>query len=330
MSKRINYPKNRKRKLTFEERMKKAEEETKGFTNVQYKYDEYFEITCPFCGKRFLVDFDELHSRAKREGNKRNKIAGCCSRSCSAKFDTEHRLKQANENAIKKYGSIEAKNAYVFQKSKEGIEKKYGSYSNFMKNVSKKGRETYFKKTGYSHNMRNPACVKKNQERRVKTIKSMPKERKEEWYRKRLETQEKNGTSLFGGRKPITRSHSKKADDFFSNLSKTKFYKNKKLLFGENEKRIKISKNKWFFVDFYDEDDNIVIEFNGNYWHANPNFYNADDKINYPKETLLAKEIWQRDKERLMLIKETLNCKVFIIWEENYDKGDFTLEEVKE
>lgn len=48
--------------------------------------------------------------------------------------------------------------------------------------------------------------------------------------------------------------------------------------------------------DFYIVNTNILIEVNGDYWHANPKFYNYDDEINYSGGKCLVKEIWDRDR----------------------------------
>lgn len=48
--------------------------------------------------------------------------------------------------------------------------------------------------------------------------------------------------------------------------------------------------------DFYIVNTNILIEVNGDYWHANPKFYNYGDEINYSGGKCLVNEIWGRDK----------------------------------
>lgn len=56
---------------------------------------------------------------------------------------------------------------------------------------------------------------------------------------------------------------------------------------------------KSYYVDFYLPDINLVLEVDGDYWHANPLKYNAKDSIKYPGgRVLLAEEVWQKDLDR--------------------------------
>lgn len=42
----------------------------------------------------------------------------------------------------------------------------------------------------------------------------------------------------------------------------------------------------------------ILLEVQGDYWHANPEKYKPNDLIKYPNEEILASEIWNRDLEK--------------------------------
>lgn len=68
------------------------------------------------------------------------------------------------------------------------------------------------------------------------------------------------------------------------------------------------------FYDFYLADYDVLIEVNGDYWHASPKIYNKDDVIKYPFGYKTAKEIWDRD-----LLKkqhaEQKNIPILYIWE---------------
>lgn len=67
--------------------------------------------------------------------------------------------------------------------------------------------------------------------------------------------------------------------------------------------------------DFKFNDSNIILEVNGNYWHANPNFYKANDIVPLPKNKIEAKKIWERDKKYIdYAIKK--GYFVIIIWED--------------
>lgn len=62
--------------------------------------------------------------------------------------------------------------------------------------------------------------------------------------------------------------------------------------------------------------DKIILEIQGDYWHANPDLYDEHDNIHYIYGTITAKDIWERDKE-----KEKIAIKkgylVFYLWEKD-------------
>jgi hypothetical protein len=72
---------------------------------------------------------------------------------------------------------------------------------------------------------------------------------------------------------------------------------------------------KYYKVDFYDKELNLVIEIQGDYWHASPYIFKENDKIKFQSSTVLAKEIWERDRKRKQEIINTLNCDYIEIWE---------------
>lgn len=72
-------------------------------------------------------------------------------------------------------------------------------------------------------------------------------------------------------------------------------------------------------LDFYCLDNNKVIEFYGDYWHANPSIYNENEMVLYPNnKSLLAKDIWDKDKSRIEKIRRQMNCEVLIVWQSDF------------
>lgn len=67
--------------------------------------------------------------------------------------------------------------------------------------------------------------------------------------------------------------------------------------------------------DLLIKDKNILIEYNGDYWHCNPKKYQSD--YFHKKKGLLAKEIWQNDLKKKIIAEEN-GYKLFIIWEADY------------
>jgi very-short-patch-repair endonuclease len=68
------------------------------------------------------------------------------------------------------------------------------------------------------------------------------------------------------------------------------------------------------FYDFYLPDYDIIIEVNGDYWHASPTLYSENDIIKYPFGYKTAAQIWQRDLEK-KYHADKKNIPILYIWE---------------
>ena len=83
-----------------------------------------------------------------------------------------------------------------------------------------------------------------------------------------------------------------------------------------------ITNTKVYNLDFYDKTKNLVIEFLGDYWHANPLLYKEDDKFIRSNKPVTAKQIWKADKNRKNNICKQLNNPIYIeIWESDWIKN---------
>ena len=72
------------------------------------------------------------------------------------------------------------------------------------------------------------------------------------------------------------------------------------------------------FLDYYNESVDLVVEFFGDFWHANPLMYFPDAVMH---DGLTAEDIWERDFKRINLISKTMNPRfLFIVWESNQDR----------
>lgn len=69
-----------------------------------------------------------------------------------------------------------------------------------------------------------------------------------------------------------------------------------------------------YCVDEINEDKKIIIEINGDYIHANPKKYKAEDIIRIPGTSYTAQEKWNRDNKRIKFLEDK-GYKVFVIWE---------------
>jgi G:T-mismatch repair DNA endonuclease (very short patch repair protein) len=67
-----------------------------------------------------------------------------------------------------------------------------------------------------------------------------------------------------------------------------------------------------YVCDIYIESLNLIIEFNGDYWHCNPNKY--DETYLHPHKKKTAKEIWVEDSLRVDNIKK-YGYNLEVIWE---------------
>lgn len=71
----------------------------------------------------------------------------------------------------------------------------------------------------------------------------------------------------------------------------------------------------------------LVIECNGDLWHANPSLYSKNDIIYLYKGPTKAEEIWKRDQSRVEQI-ESFGYKVLIIWEKDWKHNKQQVENV--
>ena len=83
--------------------------------------------------------------------------------------------------------------------------------------------------------------------------------------------------------------------------------------------------NKKYRYDFFLEDFNLYIEFNGDYWHANPSQFN--ENYYHPHKKTLAREIWEYDDvKRVNVLNSGYNF--LTIWE--CDVKEFNNQQLKE
>lgn len=86
--------------------------------------------------------------------------------------------------------------------------------------------------------------------------------------------------------------------------------------YGHNEKLIKMN-NTYIKPDFTYE--NKIIEFYGDYWHANPEKYDINKQFQFPRGRKSAQDIWDKDNERIEHFKK-MGYEVLIIWESEYNE----------
>lgn len=86
--------------------------------------------------------------------------------------------------------------------------------------------------------------------------------------------------------------------------------------YGESEfRKYSHISNALYSLDFYIPEIKLDIEFNGNYWHANPEMYDKD--WFHPVKKMYAKDIWEYDKLRNESLKKEFNIVIFDVWEKS-------------
>ncbi len=78
--------------------------------------------------------------------------------------------------------------------------------------------------------------------------------------------------------------------------------------------------------DLFIKELNLFIEYNGDYWHCNPEIYKSD--YFHTKKRITAQQIWDADKRKVKIAEEK-GYKVFTIWEKEFKLNkNKTLEEI--
>lgn len=118
---------------------------------------------------------------------------------------------------------------------------------------------------------------------------------------------------------PETRNYSKMSQEFFRDVDSIinekyhTYFKTKNYEFD-----IKHNYDV-YFLDYYIEELKICIEFNGDYWHANPKIYKPEDNIY--QTNMNAQQIWDKDKNRYDTLAKEYNIKTYVVWESEFRNG---------
>lgn len=103
---------------------------------------------------------------------------------------------------------------------------------------------------------------------------------------------------------PFQRQYSKLEMDMAEQIKK----KYPDALYGVNK-----FKSGLYTLDCYIPSRNLGIEFNGDYFHANPKFYSANDKI----KNKTASHVWNKDRKKMNYFK-SIGIKIIVIWEHDW------------
>jgi G:T-mismatch repair DNA endonuclease (very short patch repair protein) len=103
---------------------------------------------------------------------------------------------------------------------------------------------------------------------------------------------------------------SKISQALFDEIVKSSSIKSNEVLYGKTEKYL----NGYFYDLTY---KNKIIEFNGDYWHANPLKYSNDKTLRMVCETRLVEDIWARDVKKINHAISN-GYEVKIVWENDF------------
>lgn len=81
---------------------------------------------------------------------------------------------------------------------------------------------------------------------------------------------------------------------------------------------IRNDENLLYSYDFLHKDSKSIIEFNGDFWHANPRIYESDFINRVTKKS--ASDIWKYDEKKAKFIEDR-GYRVLHIWEDDYRKN---------
>lgn len=129
----------------------------------------------------------------------------------------------------------------------------------------------------------------------------------------------------------MTQRSSKIADELFSNIINTLIntsYKQYYCMIHNQEWFLNIKNYGCIFLDFFLRDTGKVIEFYGDYWHANPEKYKVGSMVNLRSAGIKkVEEIWECDNIRMSHILKVPYIKdVKIVWEDDFRKNPIKTE----
>lgn len=260
-----------------------------GAYSFGYGYDEYKRITSMCVGvtkKRMIEKYGQ------EEGIKRWNI-----------YCDKHSYICSKQSYIDKYGKIEGLNKYYNDRAmtKELCIKRHG------KKEGLKIWNNYCEQQRYTNSLEYYQNKYGNEEGKLK------------WQKNRK-------IFIQAGFDSSSNCVSNISQELFNNIYK-KLNNNDEIYFGSLNKEYEvICSNKKSFnfykLDFYDKTKNIIIEFNGDYWHANPKIFESNSKIKIDGENVLVNDIWNSDNIRKQNICKKLNNPIFIIvWENDFKKN---------
>lgn len=231
---------------------------------------------------------------------------------------SEQRLNAFKKTCLEKYGAenVLSKGTSVYEKRNQTVKEKYGVDNVFqLDDVKEKIKSSIFEHYGdYQgfYDYMKEKFLKKYGVENPWQIDYVQK--------KCMETKLENYGSVNCSNTHMNSSIHRKVSEFLSSLNIQHENENTKLIRYYDD----AGKLHWPVPDIHllGQFSNIIIEVNGNYWHANPKLYKENDLIRRFGGYVKAGDIWEKDLERNHHI-EKLGYKVLVIWEDEIENGTF-------
>ena len=291
--------------------------------NIKFKYgiENYDYVKCPICGLKSVQlngpHFVYIHKMSFNEFKRlfpNQKITADNYINNTLKGDNNPNSKVNASEEKRKANSPFAKEFY--ESRGISLEKR----DKFIKDVNKKTlkntRIDYYLSKGYSYE--EAEKLRSERQRTFTLEKCIDRYGKEEGTRIWQDRQDKWKAKVFAEDSHISTGYSKVAMQFIEEILLNE-ENTEGLLYGKYEKCIYDKDFKTFNkYDLTNPKTMRIIEFNGDFWHMNPDIYKPDDVNRCFK--LTAKEKWEIDRLKIEAAKKR-GYEVLVIWENDYNKN---------
>jgi G:T-mismatch repair DNA endonuclease (very short patch repair protein) len=251
----------------------------------------------------FLFDYHKLKKRSIAETRK-----------------TKGYTDQYKDTCISNYGvDNPSKNNQIKEKKKETLFKNFGYINNFCNPCIQAKAQAKINYQDVANTIK-LVCVEKYGVSNPTQTDNVKKKLREAWSKRKSEWSEGN----FIDSQSIIYKSSK-----FVSRPEMKLHHCIKHIVGEKDLKF----NSWVGgvnVDILIQSKNIAIDFNGDFWHANPRKYCDEDVMFHDKHggQVTAKQIHKKDKKRVDKLNE-LGYNVFVVWESDIkDKSDVEVTQI--
>lgn len=282
---------------------------------LQYRKDEPLDVICA----------DLLKSRALGKGITEEKLCLQYGSVIGADRYSAYVLKQSETNTFeyknKKYGMTReefdkynasracTKDNFIMRHGAELGSKKWDEYRNLQKYVG--SSEQYFKDK-YGETQGTEKWVALNAAKAL-TLDNFVKKYGDEEGEARYFAAMENTYAYHHNKSKIATSF---VLDLCEELGVDDYYGGDKAEFSIYDHETK----RIYFYDFKVRGSKRVVEFHGDYWHANPSKYDKDAEIKYPTGIKTSAEVWDHDAMKLNAAKRA-GYEVDIVWQSCYNEN---------